>query len=277
MPRPVEALRRALRELGYIEGQTLQIDYRWAEGRAERLPELAAGLVSSRVDLIVASGDGAIRAAMGATRTIPIVMATSGDAVGAGFVRSLAFPGANVTGMTAMVPELGAKRLQLLRSLRSDASRVAVLWSPADPVQALEWKEMRLAAPVLGVSLQGIEFRTVADVDAAIDDFDRRPPQLLVVFNAGATLARRQQLLERVAKVGSIAMYEASEWVAEGGLISYGVTHADLFSRSATFIDKILKGAVSGRRGRGWGPSMGDYVTGPGATRGEGGAGGRSC
>lgn len=139
LPRPVEALREALRDLGYVEGQTLQIEYRWAEGKLERLPELAAGLVLSRVDLIVASGDNAIRAAMQATNTLPIVMAYSGDAVGAGFVRSLARPGGNVAGMTSMAPELGAKRLQLLKTLHPEMSQVTVLWNPADPVHALEW------------------------------------------------------------------------------------------------------------------------------------------
>jgi putative tryptophan/tyrosine transport system substrate-binding protein len=242
-PRPVEALREALRKLGYVEGRTIVIEYRWAEGRIERLPTLAVELVGARVDVIVASGDNAIRAAMQATTTVPIVMATSGDAVGGGFVHSLARPGGNVTGMSAMVPEIGAKRLQLLKALRPELVHATVLWNPADPVQAADLRETADAGKALGVTVSAVEFRTPADVDAALAAFARHRPQLLVVFNDTATIARRSEILGFVAGARIPAMFEASEWADEGGLVAYGVTHADLFARSAVFVDRILKGA----------------------------------
>jgi putative ABC transport system substrate-binding protein len=243
VPRPVQALLQALRDLGYVEGRTIQIEYRWAEGRPDRLPALAADLVRADVELIVASGDAAIRAARQASRTLPIVMATSGDAVGAGFVESLARPGGNVTGMTAITPELSAKRLQIIKELLPRISRVAVLWNPADPVQALDWNETQSAARSLGLSLQSVECRSPSDVDGALAAFARTPPDALVVFNAAEVVERRTALLETVATHRIPAIYDAGEWVAAGGLIAYGVTHASLFRRSAHFVDRILKGA----------------------------------
>jgi putative tryptophan/tyrosine transport system substrate-binding protein len=242
-PRPIEALIEALRDLGYVEGRTIQIEYRWAEGRPERLDALAADLVRVNVDLIVASGDAAIRAARQASRMVPIVMATSGDAVSAGFVESLARPGGNVTGMTAITPELSAKRLQILKELLPRVSRVAVLWNPTDTVQALDWSETQSAARSLGMSLQSIEFRTPSDVDRALAALAQSPPEALVVFNATETVERRAQLVEVTSMRRIPAVYDASEWVVAGGLVAYGVTHASLFRRSATFIDRILKGA----------------------------------
>lgn len=243
LPRPIVALREALRDFGYVEGRTIQIEYRWAEGKPERLTALAAELVSANVDLIVASGDAAIRAARQASRTVPIVMATSGDAVGAGFVASLARPGGNVTGMTAITPELSAKRLQILKDLLPRVSRVSILWNPTDPVHALDWTETRNAARALGLSLQPLEFRGLSDVDQAVAALAQSPPEALVVFNAAETVERRAQLVSVAAMHGIPAIYDASEWVAAGGLVAYGVTHAALFRRSAAFVDRILKGA----------------------------------
>lgn len=242
-PRPIEALIEALRDLGYVEGRTIQIEYRWAEGKPERLVALAAELVRANVDLIVASGDAAIRAARQASRTVPIVMATSGDAVSAGFVESLARPGGNVTGMTAITPELSAKRLQILKELLPRLTRVAVLWNPTDPVQALDWNETQAAARSLGLSMQSMEFRSPPDIDRVLVALAQSPPEALVVFNAADTVERRAQLVEVAAMRRIPAVYDASEWVVAGGLVAYGVTHADLFRRSAAFIDRILKGA----------------------------------
>ena len=243
MPRPIEALLQALRDLGYVDGRTIQIEYRWADGKPERLAALADDLVGANVALIVASGDAATRAARQASRTVPIVMATSGDAVGAGFVESLARPGGNVTGMTAITPELSAKRLQILKDLLPRLSRVAVLWNPTDPVQALDWNETQSAARSLGLSLQSMEFRTPSDVDRALVALAHSLPEALVVLNSAETVERRAQLLDVAALHRTPAMYDASEWVTTGGLIAYGVTHASLFRRSATFVDRILKGA----------------------------------
>jgi len=243
VPRPVQALVQALGDLGYVEGRTIQIEYRWAEGRPERLAALAIDLVRANVELIVASGDAATRAARQASRTVPIVMATSGDAVGAGFVESLARPGGNVTGMTAITPELSAKRLQILKDLLPRVAHVAVLWNPSDPVQALDWSATQSAARSLGLSLQSIEYRTPSDIDRALATFAQTPTEALVVFNASEVVERRAPLLNVVAMHRIPAIYDASEWVTSGGLIAYGVTHASLFRRSATFVDRILKGA----------------------------------
>jgi putative ABC transport system substrate-binding protein len=243
MPAPIEALRDALRELGYVEGRTIEIEYRWAEGRAERLPELAVDLVRSQVDLIVASGDAPTRAAIVATRTIPIVMATSGDAVGAGFVRSLAWPGGNVTGMTAINPELGAKRLQLMRELRPGATRMAVLLNSDDASHALGLQAVQQAAHQSGLILLPIELRAVEDVDGALVRLSRAGCDALIAFNDTITTAVRPRIIQWAAAARVPAMYEAREWVVAGGLVAYGVTHVDLFRQSAHHIDRILKGA----------------------------------
>ena len=242
-PRPIAAFLQAIRELGYIDGQTILIEFRWAEGKSERLPELAAGLVRDKVNVIVATGDAPIRAAMHATSTIPIVMATSGDAVGAGFVASLARPGGNVTGMTAIAPELSAKRLQMVKELLPRASRVAVLLSANDPVHAAQWSHMRAAEKAIGVTLQSMELRSAEDLDSALAGLARVPADALVVFESGLIRAQRERILDFAARSRMPAMYEAAEYVDAGGLVAYGVTHADLFRRSASHVERILKGA----------------------------------
>lgn len=243
MPAPVEALREALHDLGLVEGRTIEIEYRWAEGRVERLPELAADLVRAKVELIVATGDAPTRAAMAATRAIPIVMATSGDAVGAGFVASLSRPGGNVTGMTAINPELGAKRLQLLHELRPKATSVAALRNPADESHALDLKATQAAASGLGVSLQAFDLRSIDEVDSVLERVAKSKPDALVVFNDTTTVEARPRIVQLAALHRIPAMYEAREWAAAGGLLAYGVTHVDLFRQSALHVDKILRGA----------------------------------
>jgi putative ABC transport system substrate-binding protein len=242
-PAPVQALRDALGELGYVEGRTLDIEYRWSEGRAERLPDLAAELVHAGVDLIVTSGDAPTRAAKLATTTLPIVMATSGDAVGAGFVASLARPGGNVTGMTAINPELGAKRLQLLRELLPKAARVALLWNPGEAAHALDLEAVQSAARRLAVQTLSLEMRTPDESQAAFARVQREPVDALIVFNDTTTVAARPRIVSWAAQHRVPAMYEAREWAAVGGLLAYGVSHVDLFRRSASFVDKILRGA----------------------------------
>ena len=242
-PAPVEALLEGLRELGYVDGRTIQIEYRWAEGVAQRLPELAVELVRSVVELIVATGDASIRAARAATSSVPIVMANSGDAVGAGFVSSLARPGGNVTGMTAINPELGAKRLQLLQELLPKAARIAVLWNPADAVHALELNAIQLAAPLLGVNVLALALRASAEVDQAFAELSRQRADAVIVFNDANTVDARERIVQLAGIARIPAMYEATEWADAGGLLAFGVTHADLFRRSAVHVDKILKGA----------------------------------
>ena len=243
IPAPIQALREALRELGYVEGRTIEITFRWTEGKTERLPELAAELVREPVDLIVASGEGPTRAAMAATRSIPIVMAVSGDAVGAGLVASLARPGGNVTGMTSMQPELGAKRLQLLRELRPKAARIAVLWQPGVAAQGLDLDALQAAAPRHGITLRLFGIRAVDEVDGAFEAMVGGGCDALVVFTGDISTAARPRILQLAAQHRLPAMYEAREWAAAGGLVSYGVTHVDMFRRSASHVDRILKGA----------------------------------
>ena len=243
IPAPIQALREALRELGYVEGRTIEITFRWTEGKTERLPELAAELVREPVDLIVASGEGSTRAAMAATRSIPIVMAVSGDAVGAGLVASLARPGGNVTGMTSMQPELGAKRLQLLRELRPKAARIAVLWQPGVAAQGLDLDALQAAAPRHGITLRLFGIRAVDEVDGAFEGMIGGGCDALVVFTGDISTAARPRILQLAAQHRLPAMYEAREWAAAGGLVSYGVTHVDMFRRSASHVDRILKGA----------------------------------
>ena len=243
LPRSVEALLEGLRELGYVEGRSIQIEYRWAEGKPELLGELAADLVRARVDLIGATGDASILAARAASSEIPIVMATSGDAVGAGFVASLARPGGNVTGMTAINPELGAKRLQLLKEVLPRAQRVAMLWNPGDAAHALELDAALHVAPALGLTPQPIEVRSADAIDEAFARALRAGAEALVVFNDTIMVAGRARIVTLAASHRLPAMYEASEWADAGGLMAYGVTHADLFRRSASYVDRILKGA----------------------------------
>jgi putative tryptophan/tyrosine transport system substrate-binding protein len=243
VPAPIQALREALRELGWVEGRTLEIEYRWAEGKAERLPELAADLVRAGVELIVATGDAPIRAAKAATSTVAIVMASSDDAVGAGFVASLARPGANVTGMTSMNPDLGAKRVQLLRELQPKAERIAVLWNPGNAANGLDLKASQAAALQFGVTLLPFEVRAVDEVDSAFERIVRSSSHAMLVFNDTTTNGARPRIVQLAAQHRIAAMYEAREWAAAGGLMAYGVTHVDLFRQSAFHVDKILKGA----------------------------------
>ncbi|MEO6363618.1 MAG: ABC transporter substrate-binding protein [Caldimonas sp.] len=243
LPLAVEALLEGLRELGYVEGRSIRIEYRWAEGKFERLGELAAELVRARVDLIVAAGDASIRAARAASSEIPIVMANSGDAVAAGFVASLARPGGNVTGMTAINPELGAKRLQVLKEVLPRAERIAMLWNPGDATHALELDAALHAAPALGLTLQPIEFRRGDAIDEVFARALRARAEALVMFNDSTLFESRARIVALAASHRLPAMYEASEWADAGGLMAYGVTHADLFRRSAIFVDRILKGA----------------------------------
>ena len=243
VPAPIQALREGLRALGYVEGRTLEIEYRWADGNAARLPELAAELVRSRVALIVATGDAPIRAAMAATRSIPIVMATSGDAVGAGFVASLARPGGNVTGMTAINPELAAKRLQLLLEILPRARRIGALYQSDDPVHRLDLRAAQAAAAQLGLSLLPVGLQAPQDIDRAFDELLRTPLDALLVFNDTTTVQVRERILQLCAQHRLGSMFEAREWAAAGGLLAYGVAHVDLFRQSAQHVHRILQGA----------------------------------
>jgi len=231
-----EAIRLALRELGYIEGQNIATEYRYTEGKADRYPELAAELVRLKVDIIVASGgDPQIRAAKNATKTIPIVMVgQASDPVEAGFVGSLARPGGNVTGVTNLSVELGGKRLELLKEAVPKVGLVAVLYNPASPSSVLELKEvLPVAARALGLTVQPWEVRAADDFDRVFAAMGKQRPDGLYVTSAGLMNANQKRIVGFALKSRLPSVYQSKEAVEAGGLMSYG---ADL-------VDRILKGA----------------------------------
>jgi putative tryptophan/tyrosine transport system substrate-binding protein len=242
-----EGIRLALRDLGYIEGQTIAIEYRYAEGKVDRAPELAAELVRLKVDIIVvASGDQWIRAAKNATRTIPIVMMGQGtDPVRAGLVESLARPGGNVTGLTVLARELGGKRLELLKEAVPKLARVAVLYDPANPVSLHEVKELLPAdARALKLTIQPWEIRAVDDFEKVFAALNKQRPDGLYVINAGPLMRPNQKRIAGFALKSRLpSVYSSRGAVEDGGLMSYGADLADSYRRVAYFVDKILKGA----------------------------------
>ena len=241
----VEAFRQGLHELGYAEGRDIIIEYRWAEGKEERLTDLAAELVRLKVDVIVVSATRGPLAAKQATTTIPIVMAASGDPVAAGLVASLARPGGNVTGLSVISPELSGKRLELLKGVVPKLSRVAVLWDadPGNPFPRLVLKEMEIAAAALRVQLQLLGIREPKELDGAFEAATRGRAGGVVVVGGPLTIANRMQIVILAAKHRLPVMYGLKEFVEAGGLISYGPNHSDLYRRAAVYVDKILKGA----------------------------------
>jgi len=237
-----QAFVQGLRELGYLEGQSIVIEYRWAEGKLESLPALVADLVRLRVDVIVSSATPAIRFAKEQTSTIPIVMAGVTDPVGAGFVASLARPGGNVTGLTHLSPDLSGKRLELLKEAVPRLFRVAVLWNPNHPGQPRAFKDTQVAAQALQVTLISMEARNREELERVLLTIGKERPQALFELPDPLTFFHRELITEFAAKHRLPAMYGFSEWVDAGGLMSYGTSFPDLFRRAATYVDKILKG-----------------------------------
>jgi ABC-type uncharacterized transport system substrate-binding protein len=241
-----EAFRQGLRDLGYVEGRSLVIEYRDAEGKPERLPALAAELVALKVDVILASGEPHALAAKQATKTIPIVFTVAADPVASGLVTSLARPGGNVTGLSSVAPELVGKRLELLKQAVPGVSRVAVLWQPGGADERTEkdlLKEAEVVARTLGVRLQFVEARGPADFDRAFSDMTRARAGALTVLGSSMFVNERKRLVGLAAKHRLPAVYTSRESVDAGGLMAYGANFADLFRRAATYVDKILKGA----------------------------------
>ncbi len=247
-PGPDE-FRQGLRELGWIEGQNLVIDYRFAEGRLDRLPDLAAELVRLKVDIIVAAvGTPAAAAAKNATKTIPIVMMAVGDPVGTGLIASLARPGGNVTGLSYSVGlEIVGKQLELLKETVPKVRRVAILSNPANPAHTLWIREVNVAARSLGVQLQLLEARGPHDFDGAFAAMAKeRVGALLVLADAAIFTLHRTRLADLAARSRLPAAYGTREIVEAGGLMSYGPSLRDFYRHIATFVDKILKGAKPG-------------------------------
>jgi ABC-type uncharacterized transport system substrate-binding protein len=241
-----DAFRKGLRDLGYIEGRNIALEYRYSEGRLEQLPGQAADLVRLNVDLIVAWAAPEAGAAARATKTIPIVFLTPGDPVGGGLVASLARPGGNMTGLGQMLPELSAKQLEILRHAVPSISRVAVLWNAASRIKRLDMEELQHAAPALGVTLQSREVRNLDDFEGVFAATKRERPDALLTLVDPVTFAQRHLIAEFAARERLPAMYAVREFVEAGGLMSYGVDLRDLFRRGASYVDKILKGAKPG-------------------------------
>jgi putative ABC transport system substrate-binding protein len=238
-----EAFRQRLRELGYVEGKNIVIEYRHAEEKLDRLPALAAELVRLKVDVIVTGGGRATRAAKEATKTIPIVMAQVPDPVGDGFVASLARPGGNVTGLSALGPELSGKRLELLKETVPKLSRVAVLGTSTTPGNAQQLREVELAAGALKVKLQFLDVLDPKDIETAFRAASKGHAEGVLVLSASIFISRRTQVLGLVEKSRIPVIYGGRAFVEAGGLMSYGVNNTDLDRRAATYVDKILKGA----------------------------------
>ena len=238
----VQAFVQGLRKLGYVEGQNIVIEYRWAEGKLERLPALVADLVRLRVDVMVSSATPAIQAAKEQTSTIPIVMAGITDPVGLGLVAGLARPGGNITGLTHLSPDLSGKRLELLKEVVPRLFRVAVLWNPSHPGQPLAFKETQVAAQALHMTLISMEARNREELEGVLLAIGKERPQGLFVLVDPLTFFHRGLITEGAARHRLPAMYGFREWVDAGGLMSYGTSFADQFRRAATYVDKILKG-----------------------------------
>jgi putative tryptophan/tyrosine transport system substrate-binding protein len=235
-----DSFRQGLRELGYLEGENIIVEYRYAEGRLDRLPELAAEMVRLKPDVIVVGSTRFAEVAKQATRTIPIVV-IGGDVVGAGLVSSLAHPGGNVTGLTAISPDLSGKRLALLLDVLPKLSRVGVIWYPGRDKDEL--KQTETAGRALGVAIQSIQVRAVKDFDSAYAAMKKERANGVIVIQGGFTLFHRKELVHLAAKNQLPSMCEQSTWPEDGCLMSYGPSQADRSRRAATYVDKILKGA----------------------------------
>jgi len=239
----IEAFRQGLRELGYVEGKNVVIEWRYAEGKLDRLPALAADLVRLKVDIIVSASPPVTRAAKDATVTIPIVMAQDSDPVANGFVSSLARPGGNITGQASLTPEVSGKRLELLKETIPRLSRLAVLGTSTEPGNAQALKETEVAAGVLGVKLQYLDVLVPKDIETAFRAAGKGRADAVLVLASAIFNAHRTQLVEHAVNSRLPAIFWLSDFVEAGGLMAYGVSFADLFRRVATYVDKILKGA----------------------------------
>ena len=246
-----EAFRDGLRDLGYVEGQNLSLEWRFSEGASGRLPELATELVALNPDVIAVGGDPAIRALKSATSTIPIVITLSADPVASGYVASLARPGGNITGLSLAGAQLAGKRLGLLKETFPAVSRVGVLWAPSGPeqglgsgAQPLQFRETEVAAQALGVQVQSLAVRGPDDFDAAVEAAVQGRAEALIVIPSGPTSGQGARIADFAAKHRLPTMFGAREHVVDvGGLMAYGPSTAALHRRAADYVDKILKGA----------------------------------
>jgi putative tryptophan/tyrosine transport system substrate-binding protein len=239
----IEAFRQGLRELGYVEGKNILIEWRYAEGKLDRLPALAAELVHLKVDIIVSASPPVTGAVKDATITIPIVMAHDPDPVGSGFVASLSRPGGNITGLASLTPELSGKRLELLKEISPKLIRLAVLGYSTEPGYAQVLKEIELAAGAFKVQLQYLDVLTAGEIETSFRAATKGHADAILVMNSPVFIAHRKQVADLAAKNRLPAIYYSTEFVQDGGLMSYGVSFSDLYRRTPTYVDKLLKGA----------------------------------
>ena len=239
----VDAFRQGLRELGYVEGKNIVIEFRSADGQQGRLPALVAELIRLKVDIIVSGGPAVTGAAKAATTTIPIVMGNDGDPVGTGFVASLARPGGNITGLSSLAPARSGKQLELLKEIIPALARVAVIGSSTEPFYAQALKEVELAAGALKLKPQLLDVREAKDIETAFQAARKERADAVLLLQASVLSSHRAQVVELAVRNRLPAASNASEFVQEGGLMTYGVSVTDLFRRAAYYVDKILKGA----------------------------------
>jgi len=241
--RNLEAFRQGLLKLGYVEGQNIAVEVRWAEGKYDRLPGLAAELLRLKVDVLVGVGDAALQAAKEATRTIPIVIAVVNDPVATGLVASLARPGGNITGLSIMAPELVGKQLELLKEVLPKVSRVALLWNPTNASNTPALREAEAAARALGVRLQPLEVRAPGGIDGAFAAMTRERAGAVIVLVDALLNEHRTRIAALAIKSRLPAVHGIREHAEVGGLMAYGASISDMYRRAATYVDKILKGA----------------------------------
>jgi putative ABC transport system substrate-binding protein len=237
-----EAFLRGLREHGYVVGQNIAIEYRWSEGKAARLSQLAADLVTRKVDMIVTQGVAATLAAKEATATIPIVMASSQNAVGDGLVTSLAHPGGNVTGRSVYAPELTPKRVELLKEAVPSLSRVGVLWNAHNPAGPAQVQEAEAASRILGIAIESLDARIPDDLDTMMTRAASSGAGAILILSDSATITHRTQIASAAQKHRLPTIFANKAYLEGGGLMSYGPDLADAFRRTAVYVDKILKG-----------------------------------
>jgi putative ABC transport system substrate-binding protein len=238
-----EAFRQGLRELGYVEGKNIVIEWRSSEGKQDRLPSLVAELVRLKVDVIITAGPQSTRAAKEATVTIPIVMAQANDPLGNGFVASLARPGGNITGLSTLAPEISGKQLELLKEIVPRLSRVAVFGNSTTPGTAQALREVEVAAGAFGVKLQYLDVRGPKDIETVFRAAGKGRADAVLVLTSFVFNPYRTEIADLAVKHRLPAIYSTPEFVEDGGLMTYSVSLTDLFRRAATYVDKILKGA----------------------------------
>ena len=238
----IDAFRKGLRDLGYVEGQNIAIEYLYGDGKSDRLADLSANLIRLKVDVILVSGSLAIGALKNATKAIPVVMTSVEDPVAQGFVDGLARPGGNMTGLTNLAPELSGKRLELVKETLPKIDRVAILWDPGGPGPAVAFKETQAVAPSMSLQLQSLQVRNPHDLERAFKTAIAERSGALIVLQSFLTNAHRQRIVQLALTHRLPGMYTQMEYVEVGGLMSYAPSYTDIYRRAATYVDKILKG-----------------------------------